>query len=57
MLPGRADSLPAETTFFLTFPQEYVVEPVRVRDGRVRLPTEPGFARWIDWERVQHLQP
>lgn len=56
-LPGRVESLPAETSFFLTFPAEYVVEPLRVVDGRVRLPAMPGLARWIDWERVRLLQP
>lgn len=56
-LPGRLDSLPAETSFFLTFAAEYVAEPLRVADGRVRLPTAPGLARWVDWERVQALQP
>lgn len=56
-LPGRKLCLPAETTFFLTFPNEYVAERVRVEDGKVKLPTTPGLARWVDWERVQALQP
>ncbi len=55
-VPTRAYSLPAETTFFLTFAEEYVAERVRVEDGRVRLPTSPGLARWVDWERVAALQ-
>lgn len=57
VLPGRLDSLPAETTFFLTFPAEYVAEPLRVVDGRVRLPATPGLARWVDWERVHASLP
>jgi len=51
-LPTRQYSLPAETTFFLTFGEEYVAERIRVEDGRVKLPTSPGLARWVDWERV-----
>ena len=54
-LPTRDYSLPAETTFFLTFGQEYVAERVRVEDGRVRLPAVPGLGRWVDWERVSAL--
>ena len=56
-LPTRAYSLPAETTFFLTFDEEYVAERVRVEDGRVRLPEQPGLARWVDWERLAAFAP
>jgi L-alanine-DL-glutamate epimerase-like enolase superfamily enzyme len=55
--PGREHCLPAETSFFLTFADEYVAERVRVEDGQVRLPTTPGLARWIDWERVEAFRP
>jgi L-alanine-DL-glutamate epimerase-like enolase superfamily enzyme len=51
-LPGRATSLPAETSFFLMFAEEYVTERLVVREGKVRLPDEPGLSRWVDWERV-----
>jgi L-alanine-DL-glutamate epimerase-like enolase superfamily enzyme len=56
-LPNRERILPAETTFFLTFGDEYVVERVTVRDGKVHLPEQPGLERWIDWERVAALAP
>ncbi len=56
-LPGRADCLPAETSFFLTFGEEYVAERLRVEDGKVQLPTTPGLARWVDWERLRSYQP
>jgi L-alanine-DL-glutamate epimerase-like enolase superfamily enzyme len=56
-LPTRHYSLPAEASFFLTFAEDYVAEPLRVEDGRVHLPTTPGNARWVDWERVRALQP
>lgn len=51
-LPTRRYSLPAETSFFLTFGEEYVAERVKVEDGRVQLPDAPGLAPWVDWERV-----
>jgi L-alanine-DL-glutamate epimerase-like enolase superfamily enzyme len=56
-LPTRGYSLPAEASFFLMFGEEYVTEPLRVVDGSITLPTAPGHARWIAWERVQALQP
>lgn len=56
-LPTRAESLPAETSFFLMFDTEYVAERLRVEHGTVRLPTTPGLARWVDWERVRAGQP
>ncbi|MPZ15670.1 MAG: hypothetical protein GEU73_14820 [Chloroflexi bacterium] len=52
-LPTRSYSLPAEASFFLMFGEEYVAERLRVEDGQVRLPTTPGHARWVDWERVR----
>jgi L-alanine-DL-glutamate epimerase-like enolase superfamily enzyme len=51
-LPTRARSLPAELSFFLMLTDEYTVERLTIRDGRVRLPAEPGFARWVDWARL-----
>ena len=56
-LPGREQNLPAETSFFLTFPSEYVAERVQVEDGKVHLPDTPGLARWVDWERIEALRP
>jgi len=56
-LPTRGYSLPAEASFFLMFDEDYVTEPLRVENGRVRLPAAPGHARWVDWERVHALQP
>jgi L-Ala-D/L-Glu epimerase len=56
-LPTRAYSLPAETSFFLMFGEEYLAERVRITDGKVGLPTIPGHARLVDWERVHALQP
>ena len=39
------------------FSGEYVAEPLHIKDGTVRLPTTPGHAPWIDWERVHALRP
>jgi L-alanine-DL-glutamate epimerase-like enolase superfamily enzyme len=55
-LPTRHYSLPAEASFFLMFAEEYVIEPLRVENGQVRLPAAPGHARWVDWERVDALK-
>ncbi len=55
-LPGRQRNLPAETSFFLTFGEEYVTERVRIAGGRARLLAEPGLARWVDWERVRAFE-
>jgi L-alanine-DL-glutamate epimerase-like enolase superfamily enzyme len=56
-LPDRRDWLPAETTFFLTLPQEFVHAPLVVKDGAVALDERPGFGTAIDWERVAALRP
>lgn len=56
-LPTRSYSLPAEPSFFLMFDEEYVHEPLRIEDGKVRLPASPGHSRLVDWERVQAMQP
>jgi L-alanine-DL-glutamate epimerase-like enolase superfamily enzyme len=55
-IPHRPPSLPAELSFFLTLADQYVSEPLRIEDGRIRLPDLPGFARFVDWERVRALQ-
>ncbi len=51
-LPARERSLPAELSFFLMLTEEYTVERLTIQDGRVRLPAEPGLARWVDWGRL-----
>ena len=56
-LPTRHYSLPTEASFFLMYPEDYFAEPLRIEEGSVHLPETPGHARWIDWERVQALQP
>lgn len=56
-LPDREHALPAETSFFLTLPQEYVHEPLVVKDGAIVLDDMPGFAALVDWERVKALRP
>jgi len=50
-------SLPAEVSGFLQFRDEYVFEPLRVKDGGVDLPQSAGFASLIDWEKLVRLRP
>ena len=56
-IPPALAQLPAETTFFLMLDREYVQAPLRVVDGAVHLPDEPGLARTIDWRQVASLAP
>ncbi|MQA65103.1 MAG: hypothetical protein GEU76_04255 [Alphaproteobacteria bacterium] len=56
-LPRLRYDLPSEATLFLLLPDEYVHEPLRVRDGRIRLPDAPGFGRMVDWDKVRRLAP
>lgn len=56
-MPGRDAWLPAETTFFLTLPQEFVLVPLGVKDGAVALDEQPGFGTMVDWGRVASLRP
>ena len=50
--PRHADSLPAETSYFLAFADQIVHETPRIEDGMLRLEDEPGFAARIDWDRL-----
>ena len=56
-IPGRDDWLPAEPSFFLTLPQEFVHAPLAIKDGAIVLPDKPGFGQFVDWERVKRLKP
>lgn len=56
-MPDRHRWLPAEVTFFLTLPQEFVHAPLVVKDGTITLGDEPGFGLLVDWERVKALRP
>lgn len=56
-MPDRHTWLPAEVTFFLTLPQEFVHTPLVVKDGTIALDDEPGFGSLVDWERVKALRP
>jgi L-Ala-D/L-Glu epimerase len=54
-LPSNA--LPAEVSGFLHFGEEYVREPLRIVDGGVDLPDQPGCAALIDWDKMERLRP
>ena len=54
-LPSAA--LPAEVSGFLQFQDEYVREPLRIRDGGIDLPEEAGCAGFVDWRKLERLRP
>jgi L-alanine-DL-glutamate epimerase-like enolase superfamily enzyme len=56
-IPGREEWLPAETSFFLTLPQEFMQASLAVENGAIMLPEEPSFAKLVDWDRVRALKP
>jgi len=56
-LPTRSYSLPAEASFFLTFAVDVITQRIRVENGMVRLPDNPGIAELVDWDQVHKLAP
>lgn len=56
-LPKGRTNLPCEATLFLLLPDEYVLAPLVVAQGRIRLPDMPGFGRMVDWDKVKRLAP
>jgi L-alanine-DL-glutamate epimerase-like enolase superfamily enzyme len=50
--PQRADSLPAETSYYLAYAEQILREPPAIRAGTLRLEDTPGFAAAIDWDRL-----
>ncbi len=50
-LKPHPNGLPSEESFFLQFAAEYVVTPLTVADGMVRLPDAP-LNDGIDWDKV-----
>lgn len=57
VLPGRQQWLPAEPSFFLTLPQEFVHAPLVIKNGAIVLPEESSLAKLVDWDRVRALRP
>jgi L-alanine-DL-glutamate epimerase-like enolase superfamily enzyme len=55
-VPAHRHGLPSEESFFLQFSREYVIDPLTVENGKVRLP-EMALNEWIDWTRVAELAP
>jgi len=53
-LPRRHEWLPAEVTFFLMM-KEHLVDPIRIKDGMIDLPTEPALAGLLNWDKLQRL--
>ncbi len=56
-LPDGNFNLPSEVTHFLHLPDEYVVQPLTVKDGHIRLPDDVGMGKLVDWEKLARLAP
>lgn len=54
--PRHADSLPAESTFFLAYADRVTTTAPTIRDGTVTLGDEVGFAPLVDWEKVNRYR-
>jgi L-Ala-D/L-Glu epimerase len=50
--PRHADTLPAETSYYLAYAEQILHEPPRIRDGMLSLEGKPGFAALIDSDRL-----
>lgn len=55
-LPPSSQKLPSETSLFLMLGEEFVKEPLKVRNGITTLPDQPGMVNAVDWARVEHFQ-
>jgi L-alanine-DL-glutamate epimerase-like enolase superfamily enzyme len=54
-LPLEARSAPCEETFFATM-DDVLLDPLRIKDGKVRLPSTPGYEPLIDWQKIASLR-
>jgi L-alanine-DL-glutamate epimerase-like enolase superfamily enzyme len=50
--PRHADSLPAESSFFLAYCESITHELPQIREGVMTLSDHPGFAAMIDWDKL-----
>ncbi len=56
-IPEPARWLASETTFFLTFADEFVTQPLVVTGGAVSLPDTPSLGAQLDWDKVRAFAP
>jgi L-alanine-DL-glutamate epimerase-like enolase superfamily enzyme len=49
----REPLVPAEQTFYMMMREQVLREPLRIAEGRVRVPATDDIAALIDWERVE----
>jgi L-alanine-DL-glutamate epimerase-like enolase superfamily enzyme len=55
--PRHADTLPAESTFFLSYADQILHESPQIRGGKVTLSdASGGFASLIDWDKVERYR-
>jgi len=53
-LPEAGMCGPCEESFFASF-DDYLLEPIRIREGCVTLPSDANYANLIDWGKVKRL--
>jgi L-alanine-DL-glutamate epimerase-like enolase superfamily enzyme len=54
--PKRDGTLPAESTFFLSYADQITHESPNIRDGSVTLGDACGFAPMVDWGKVERYR-
>lgn len=54
--PRHPDSLPAESTFFLSYADQITHEAPSIREGIVRLDESASLAARVDWKRVERYR-
>jgi len=54
--PKRDGSLPAESTFFLSYADQITHAAPHIRDGSVTLGDACGFAPMVDWSKVERYR-
>jgi L-alanine-DL-glutamate epimerase-like enolase superfamily enzyme len=54
--PRRAQSLPGESTFFLSYADQFTHASPQIRDGVVTLDDTCGLAPLVDWSKVERYR-
>lgn len=53
-VPETSKCGPCEESFFASF-DDFLVEPIRIREGCVTLPVDRNYVNLIDWEKVRRF--
>jgi len=54
--PRREESLPGESTFFLSYADQFTHASPQIRDGVVELDGAVGLAPMVDWQKVERYR-